>query len=268
MIGGRERDMDMVWRSLLSILLVVLLGSCALLDRKPSVPGELSLVKETEHALFYVRDTDEDIKEMVDILSAEFERQYARITELLRFVPPEKTVVFIYTDKSQFQERIGRATEGTYDAGERRIKVYTPANLSRNDMRKAYTDQLVHEFVHAVIFQINPNIGQVKWLDEGTAYYVSNQLQDELQYGRRARVAIPGLDKFVESDRYFEEAGGEAYYFSGLIVKYLHEEFGEDLFNDVLRDPESLETILGMPLVELHKDWSAYVTELHEGLLQ
>ena len=165
--------------------MLVWLCGCSLGSRMHSIPKELSLVKETEHALFYVRDTDEDYRDMIEILSGAFEEHYDRITEMLRFEPPEKTVVWIYTDKKQYQEMIGRDTEGTYDAADRRIKVYTPSDLSQTHVRKAFTDQLIHEFVHAVIQQKNPIIGHVKWLDEGTAYYVSMQLQDELRSGKR-----------------------------------------------------------------------------------
>lgn len=101
--------------------------------------------------------------------------------------------------------------------------------------------------------------------EQASSYYVSNQLQDELQSGRKARASIPDMGNFMESHVYFEEAGGDAYYFSGLIVKYMYEELGEDLFNDFLRDPESLETILGMPLDQLFADWQAYVADLHGG---
>ena len=131
---------------------------------------ELTLSRRPSTRSFYVRDTDEDIGEMVKILSTYFEEHDPRITEMLRFAPPEKTTVFIYTDKDQFREMIGRDTEGTYDATDQRIKVYTPSDLSQPDVRKEYTFQLVHEFVHAVIQQMNPIIGYIKWLDEGTAY--------------------------------------------------------------------------------------------------
>ena len=117
---------------------------------------------------------------------------------------------------------IGRDTEGTYDASDQRLKVYTPSDLSRPDVRKEYTSQLIHEFVHAVIQQMNPIIGYIKWLDEGTAYYVANQLQDEIKRQRGFQAQIPDMDMLERADLYFEESGGEAYYFSGLIVKFVY----------------------------------------------
>lgn len=247
-----------------AILLAALLCGCSFMNREAAIPGDMFLAKETEHGLFYVKETEEEVGEMVDILSGAFEQHYRRITDMLQFAPPDKTVIFIYPDLRDFQRMIGRRTEGTYDAEERRIKVYTPARMSRDEVRKAYADQLVHEFVHAVILQMNPLVGHLKWLDEGTAYYVSGQLQDELQSGRKARKPIPQPDEFADSDSYFARTGGEAYYFSGLMVKYIAETFGEGKFNAILRDPEAMESILGMPMGELYDRWKEYVTVLHE----
>ena len=245
-----------------AVLLIVVAG-CFRSDGRPPLPKGLTLVKETDHGLFYVCDTDEDIAEMIDILSEAFERHYDRITKMVRYVPRNKTEILICTDKAQFQQMIGRDTEGTYDADDQRIKVYTPGNLSVAAVRKAYTEQLIHEFVHAVIQQKNPAVGRIKWLDEGTAYYAAGQLQHELDSGRRARTSVPELSKLMDSERYFETTGGEAYYFSGLLVKFLYERFGDEAFHQILLDPESLETILGMPIAELYAQWKAYVNDLH-----
>lgn len=244
-------------------VLLMMVAGCFQSDGRPPLPKGLTLVKETDHGLFYVRDTDEDIVDMVDILSEEFERHYDRITTMMRYAPRNKTEMLIYTNKAQFQQMIGRNTEGTYDADDQRIKVYTPGNLSVAAVRKAYTDQLIHEFVHAVIQQKNPVVGRIKWLDEGTAYYAAGQLQHELDSGRRARTSVPELEKFMDSERYFETTGGEAYYFSGLIAKFIYEQFGDEAFHQILLDPESLETILGMPIEELYEQWKAYVDDLH-----
>jgi len=241
----------------------MLLSGCSLTGQ--AIPRDMILVKETEHALFYVRRTDEDVDEMVKILSRAFEQHYHRITDMLRFEPPGKTVVFIHTDIREFQKTIGRKTEGTYDADDRRIKVHTPANLGTDVLRKAYADQLIHEFVHAVILQLNPAVGRLKWLDEGTAYYVSGQLQDELESGRRAHKSVPELDHFLDSDSYFATAGGDAYYFSGLVVKYIFEEFGEDRFRAILRDPDAMASILGLPVEEFYDAWKEYVRDLQQS---
>lgn len=247
------------------VVLTIFAAGCSDSNGILPIPKELTLVKETDHAQFYVRDTDEAIDEMVEILSAEFEHHYNRITEMLRYTPEDKTEIWIYTNKAQYQQMIGRNTEGTYDANDQRIKVYTPGNLSVPAVRKAYTDQLIHEFVHAVIQQKNPLIGRIKWLDEGTAYYVANQLQDEIDSGRRARTSVPDLSMLEDSERYFAARGGEAYYFSGLIVKFIYEQFGAEAFHHILLDPEALETILGLSIPELYAQWKAYVDDLHHS---
>src|SRR5690606_35437076 len=97
------------------------------------------------------------------------------------------------------------------------------------------------------------------------AYFVANQLQDEIQSQRRFQAPIPSLEQLERSDVYFEEAGGEAYYFSGLIAQFVYEEFGADVFNDFLRDPLAVESIVGMPLTGLYEAWKEHVIDLHGG---
>jgi hypothetical protein len=158
----------------------------------------LILIKETENGLFYSQNTNKDEKEMIESLATSFEGNYERITQLFEFTPPQKTIIHIYTSKEEFHSVIGRDTEGTYDAEENIIKVYTPAILSRPAIHEEYTYQLVHEFVHAVIPQINPMVGNVKWLDEGIAYYASNQLKSELK-SRSIYPDIPSLEQLQSS---------------------------------------------------------------------
>ena len=66
---------------------------------------------------------------------------------------------------------------------------------------------------------------------------------------------------------YFEEAGGEAYYFSGLIVQFIYEIYGEEAFHEILEDPEALESILEISIPELYEEWKAYVLELYKDLI-
>ncbi|MDT8976459.1 hypothetical protein RQP50_09425 [Paenibacillus sp. chi10] len=102
-------------------LMVMLISSCSL--QTITYPKELALAKETEHAMIYVRKTEQDINAMVEIISSEFESQYKRITDMFQISPSEKAIIHIYTDKDQFRQMIGRDTEGTYDARDKIIKV-------------------------------------------------------------------------------------------------------------------------------------------------
>ncbi|MFC7680760.1 hypothetical protein [Paenibacillus sp. GCM10028914] len=245
-------------------LMVVLMSACSFQKNTKTNLKELVLAKETQHAVIYVRKTDQDINDMVEIISNEFDAQYKRLNNLFQVSSPQKAVIHIYTDKDQFQEMIGRDTEGTYDARDKIIKVYTPNDLSRIDVRNEYTDQIVHEYVHAIIQQINQEIGDVKWLDEGTAYYASNQLEAEIKSRKYVIALVPDLSEFLESDTYFDKAGGHAYYFSGLIVQFIYEKYGEDKFNQIIREPKEMENILNKSIEDLYIEWKEYVNTLYK----
>lgn len=242
----------------------MLISSCSFPYSRETIPKELTLVKETDNSLIYIRKTDEDIKDMVEIISSEFENHYRRLTELFQYSPSQKTSIVIFTDKEQFRHYIGRDTEGTYDADDKIIKVYTPSDLSRIDIRNEYTSQVVHEFVHAIIQQLSPDIGGIKWLDEGTAFFASEQLQAEIQRKRYAYLTPPDLSEFIDSELYFEEAGGIAYYFSGLVVKHIYEEFGKENFNKVIRNPLEIEEILNKSIEDIYMGFREYTVEIHQ----
>lgn len=245
-------------------LMIVLMSACSFQKNTKTNLKELVLAKETQHAVIYVRKTDQDINDMVEIISNEFDAQFKRLNNLFQVSSPQKAVIHIYTDKDQFQEMIGRDTEGTYDARDKIIKVYTPNDLSRIDVRNEYTDQIVHEYVHAIIQQINQEIGDVKWLDEGTAYYASNQLETEIKSRKYVIALVPDLSEFLESDTYFDKAGGHAYYFSGLIVQFIYEKYGEDKFNQIIREPKEMENILNKSIEDLYIEWKEYVNTLYK----
>ncbi len=146
-------------------------------------------------------------------------------------------------------------TEGTYDANDNIIKVYTPTDLTDPEVKTEYTFQLVHEFVHAVIQQINPVVGQIKWLDEGTAYYAALQLDAALKEGPPP-IHFPTKEQ-LETPEYFDDFGGSAYFYSGMIVKYLVDTYGIATFNEMIRDPLQLERILETTTDQLYEDWRA-----------
>ncbi|MEF2965871.1 hypothetical protein V3851_08525 [Paenibacillus sp. M1] len=174
---------------------------------------------------------------------------------MFEYTPSEKTIVHVYTNREQFYKIIGRKTEGTYDAKDNIIKVFTPLQLSDPKVHSEYTFQLVHEFVHAIIQRINPEVGNIKWLDEGIAYYASLQLEAE-QYEKNHLMGIPTLEQ-LESPDFFDEFGNSAYVYSGLIIKFIVGKYGMESLNEIIRNPLELETILNSTIDKLYLEWKA-----------
>ncbi|WP_239618076.1 hypothetical protein [Cohnella mopanensis] len=243
--------------SLMSLLLLYL---CACSnsnanDGNTSSNSLMKIVQETEHGLFYSPDPEEKVKTSVAALAEAFESNYDRITKLFEFEPVGKTVIHVYSDKVEFTKMIGRDTEGTYVAKENVIKVYTPAALEDPEVKADYVAQVVHEFVHAVTQQINPVVGYAKWLDEGLAYYASNQLETELET-RSLFLDVPTLEQLEDPD-YFAKAGGSAYFYSGSIIRFIVHEYGEKALNEIIKDPEQMEQILKESTQNIYEKWKA-----------
>ncbi|MFC5703357.1 hypothetical protein ACFPVX_18885 [Cohnella faecalis] len=241
------------------IALLIFATACSGDGTDKTASAELPLIKETDHGLFYSPDLPENVNRVITILSEAFESNYSRIAKLFDYELSDKTSIYVYTDKSEFQTMMGRATEGSYVASEKIIKVYTPANLDDPETREEYTDQIVHEFVHAVIQQINPSVGRVKWLDEGAAYYASNQLGKELQR-RAVFFDLPTLEQLKSPD-YFDEAGSAAYFYCGTFVQYMADTYGADALNRIVRNPKQIERILNNSFEKLYEQWKIQMSK-------
>lgn len=237
--------------------ILLLLGISTFFLFQKNTHQDLVLVQETEHGLFYSPAADSETIQMIRILALEFDAHYTRLATMFHFETERKIPVHVYPDYEAFRKMIGRDTEGTYDARDKTIKVYTPVNLDNPNTRKAFTDQITHELVHAVIQQINPKVGRTKWLDEGTAYYAANQFEAELQSKLMAGSAFldfPDLEQFQRPD-YFNQAGGAAYFYSGTLIDYILDEYGTDALNEIIRKPNRMEKILNTSLEELYDGW-------------
>lgn len=221
---------------------------------------DLPLVQETTHVKFYSSDSGKEAKQVIAMLGEALEAEYKRITELFHFEVEGKTVVHVFTDKEAFSQTAGGDKEGAYLPDENIIKVYAPAEFSGADSRDKYVGQLLHEFVHAVIQQVNPTVVYVKWLDEGSAYYVSNQLSKTLET-KPAFTDVPDMEQLT-SEEYFESEEEKALLYSGTIIQFIVEQYGTDVWNEILRQPDALEEILEEPLEAVYEKWTAYLDNL------
>lgn len=228
-------------------LLLILLSACS------SKAGDIPLLQQTAHASFY--SPNDNAVEAIASLAEAFEANYDRLVGLFQFKTEDKIVIHVYTDRDAYQAMIGRNTEGTYDARDGIIKVYTPADLSDETTKHNFDEQIVHEFVHLIIQQINPDVGNLKWLDEGTAYYAAGQLEEEMQ-SKTSYFDIPTFEQFTDPE-YFNKTHGAAYFYSGLMVKYIADTYGTKTLNAIIRKPEQehIEQMVAMPIDQFFKSW-------------
>lgn len=250
--------MRLKWLMSICCSIMILLSSCSILDSAIWNKEQLFLIKESEHGMFYSPSNDVLTSQVIEQLEAYFETHYTRITDMFNYTPAKKTIIHVYTDREQFYKAMGRETEGTYDARSKTIKVYTPTDLTNYDVYSEYMFQIVHEFVHAVIQQVNPKVGQAKWLDEGTAYYATQQLSAELEHRFTVR-SVPTFEQF-NSSTFFNDFGGDAYFYSGLIIKYIVEQYGEDVLNDLIKHPKAFEEIMNKSMEDFYMEWKAGIT--------
>ncbi|MDX8363502.1 peptidase MA family metallohydrolase [Cytobacillus sp. IB215316] len=122
------------------------------------------------------------------------------------------------------------------------------------------TFQLIHEFVHAVIQQINPSVAGLKWLDEGIAEYASKQLEEDIK-SRSTFNDYPTLRQLESGSVYFDEAGSTAYLYSGILIKYIVDEYGIDALNKIIRTPTNIEVIMKASTENIYEQWVKYLED-------
>ena len=200
----------------------------------------------------------EDVAEVLD--------QHApRVCSALAHDCQFSVIVELFPDQESFNTYgMNPAMQGYYAySGNARIQMVSPRNaIPRVDI--PYADRVliaVHEFVHLVNNQINPDLPV--WLNEGVAAYIGHHdlYADVCQYAFPFEL-MPALHDLQRSYNSVQAAD----LFSYSVVDYIGNEFGQDTINRLIRSPEAFEEVLGMTRTEFEARWRKYVSEHYSQL--
>lgn len=102
-----------------------------------------------------------------------------KITNDLKSYPKEKTEVYIYPSIENYHNEMGRPNAPQWQIGSEicnKIFIVSPKNPGNVHTYDSILQATVHEFTHAVVENIAPNIFSVPlWLNEGIAVYEADQ---------------------------------------------------------------------------------------------
>ncbi len=236
----------------------------------PQLSGQnkdsLSLSKESTHFEFY--STRDDIQ-VLDSLATALETNYSRITDHLGIQFDRKIKVKVFPNVKVFHEAINYPNApdwvvGTWNTDG--LMVVSPLNPGSSHTYESLMQVIVHEFVHIAVYYSLGGSGMnklPKWLSEGYAMYESGQMNQTVRRSVKASLSQKAPPTWTQLDAasMMEFGNMNGYGFSGAIVEFLINAYGIDKLASMIKEPDNIEMIYGLPKDTLEKQWVNYLKE-------
>jgi hypothetical protein len=226
----------------------------------------LILAKESQHFDFY--STNDDIK-VLDSLATALEKNYSRITTRLGVKIENKIKVKVFPNVKAFHDAINYPgapdwVVGTWNT--EGLMMVSPLNPGSSHTYESLMQVIVHEFVHIAVFHALGGTGMAKlpkWLSEGYAMYESGQINEPVRKSVKSSLMQKAPPTWTQLDEVsmMEFGSMNGYGFSGAIVEFLVDTYGIDKLALLIKQPENIEMIYGLPKDALEKQWVLYLKE-------
>lgn len=201
--------------------------------------------------------TEADRQTAQDILTA-LQNNSEQICAVLNAKCLFPVIVEIYPDQGSFDTHVMNPEMRGFFAisGEpHTIQMVSPANPAPHNI--SYDDGVsvvIHEFVHLIVDEINPYIPT--WLDEGTAIYVG----PHGPYTIACQEAFPfGYVPSFHQLEYDYNGTPAPDLFAYTVADFIVQEYGMESLNLLLRTPENLEDMLGVPRETFEESWHHFI---------
>jgi len=213
-------------------------------------------IVDDNFVVYYQKGDEKGANEVFELLKEESDS----ILTKMEFEDNEVTEVFIY--KTQWQLAIREAGFATlivapswhigdsHNGNVMMVSPYTPVEVHTHDSILTAT---LHEFVHSINFQINPEL--LYFWDNGLATYLSGQEPEESDLYSRD---IPSIEEMhTDNGLEFGQMGG--YAFSYNYIEYLDDTYGWDSILEFVSGNGSYEEVFNQTEEEIYSDWCDYL---------
>jgi len=229
-------------------------------------PDSLSLAKESQHFAFY--STIDDIG-VLDSLAIILENIYTRITNRLGIQIEKKINVKVFPNIKSFHIAINCPDAPDWVVGScigAELLMVSPLNPGSVHNYESLMQVIVHEFVHiAVYYAIGNKVvtGLPKWLNEGYAQYEAGQINEHIRKTVKSSLKdrIPPTWTQLDTASAMEFGNMNGYGLSVTIVEFLVVTYGIEKLVLLIKEPENIETIYGLPENTLEKQWVQYIRD-------
>jgi len=133
------------------------------------------------------------------------------------------------------------------------VLIVSPNSENRMHNENSILEAAIHEFVHTVNYQINPQLPY--FLDNGVATYLSGQkpYNDFAQY-----LEIPDIDYLeIENQKKFGETDG--YFLSYTFIEFLDLKYGWEAVIDLINGELTYDEIFSKGKEQIYYEWKEYV---------
>lgn len=228
---------------------------------------ELTHINETEHFSIHYSDIDFD---SIDTVADTLESNYERISGNLDQQISGKMTVEIYADLEDLHQAMGfpNASDwvrGGYGYGKIIIAspLYPPPGSGFNNVVNA----AVHEFVHLMVNQINPDTP--RWLNEGIACYEAKDndeswIKSTVINGIKNNTVpdISDLDTGSDYQAFFDLDG---YQYTYTIAEFMVNEFGYQKIINFINTPKDYKEVFDLSEEEFQAKWLEYIKENYKS---
>jgi hypothetical protein len=235
----------------------------------PNLVGQnsdsLRLEKVSQHFNFYA--TRGDMK-VLDSLAVTLEKNYTRITNHLGIRIDKKISVQVFPDLTAFHLAIHSPNAPDWVVGtsiDDKLMMVSPRNPGSIHTYNSLMQVVVHEFVHVAVYYARggkESIPLTRWLSEGYAEYEAGQVDEAVRRSAAKSLADkePPAWSQLENASAMEFGAMNGYALSGTIVEFLVDTYGIDKLVLLIKEPEKMESIYGIPQATLEKQWVQRVT--------
>jgi len=247
----------------LNMLLTVIFVCLTIPESAGQTNDSLNLAKESRHFNFY--STEGDMK-VLDSLAITLEKNYSGITNHLGIQMDNKTNVKVFPDMKAFHAAIHYPDAPDWVVGSSNgdeLMMVSPLNPGSIHTYASLLQVIVHEFVHIAVSYARGDKGWTslpRWLGEGYAQYEAGQINDHIR-----KLAASGLKeetpptwKQLDTASVMEFGNMNGYGLSVTIVEFLVNTYGMDKLVSLIKEPEKIEIIYGLPESALEKQWIQY----------
>jgi len=250
----------------LNVLCMAILVGSTLPESVGQNTDSLYLAKESMHFNFYSTPGDVPV---LDTLAKTLESNYSRITDQLGVQIGGKINVKVFPDIKSFHAAIHSPDAPDWMVGAWNgyaLVMVSPLNPGSVHTYESLMQVIVHEFVHLAVYYARGDKGLdglPRWLGEGYAQYEAGQINDHIRKYVASSLAGTAPPSWAQldsvSDMEFGNMGG--YGLSVTIVDFLVATYGMDKLVLLIKEPENIELIYGLPKDTLEKQWIQYLVQ-------
>lgn len=220
-----------------------------------SIPRQAPASQERFDFILHDTLSMPDVAHLVNALEANYER----VIDALEVDSLPVIRVQIWSDEEQYQgameETLGSRFPGSrgYVTGDRELRLLYHRRLSAQK-------EAVHEFVHVVSLNLNPNFGNnPRWLWEAVALYLADEFHNPADVAYMRNREFPTMDELNAGFN----AGKNIYDVGFLLVDYIINRWGQEVLIDLVMANGDIPATLGLQVADFESGWHQFVTEKH-----